>query len=232
MTLIAELHLAEMDHDQADDLAAGEVLEGAVKAFAANVRGGNQPGNGTGVRVGSMSGFRAQMNYYFACHWERKGDHAKSRQCLEQALADDSTNIEVLIACFRLPDQSPQFHRKIQRLIRAEADRTRALIAASPEPAINYNQLAWLIANTEGDLDEALQLSWKSLELSPDTGGFYDTLGRVYFAKGDYDSAVEYQGKAVELDPHSGLIRRQLELFRKKLEEKKQKKQASWTPSS
>jgi tetratricopeptide (TPR) repeat protein len=224
ITLTAELQLAEMDHDQADDLAAGELLEGAVKALAANARGnGNQPDN--------KSKLRAQMNYYFACHWERKGDHAKARRHLEQALADDSANIEVLIACFQLPDQSPQFHRRIREWIRAAAAQTRTLIAANPELAINYNQLAWLIANTEGDLDEALQLSWKSLELSPDTGGYYDTLGRVYFAKGDCENAVAYQSKAVELDPHSGLVRRQLELFRKKLEEKKQKKQASWTRS-
>ncbi len=48
-----------------------------------------------------------------------------------------------------------------------------------------------------------------------------DTLARVYYAKGDLENAVKYQTKAVELEPHSGLIQHQLDLFRKKLEEKK-----------
>ena len=67
-----------------------------------------------------------------------------------------------------------------------------------------------------------MKCSQKSIELKPEEGGFYDTLARVYFAKGDLQNAVKQQTKAAELDPHSGLIRRQLEFFRKKLEEKKQ----------
>ena len=77
------------------------------------------------------------------------------------------------------------------------------------------------MANTEGDLDEALKYSQKSLELSPENGGLYDTLGRVYYAKGDYENAVKNQQHAAELEPHSGLIARQLELFKKAREEHK-----------
>ena len=97
------------------------------------------------------------------------------------------------------------------------------------ENAAAYNQLAWLVANTEGNLDEALKDSQKSLEIlregnDRDTGGYDDTLGRVYFAKGDYQNAVTYQTKAAELEPHSGLIRRQLELFRKTWPRRRQRK--------
>ena len=56
---------------------------------------------------------------------------------------------------------------------------------------------------------------------SPTHGGLLDTLARVHFARGDLEGAVKLQTKAAELDPHSGLIQRQLEFFRKKLEEKK-----------
>lgn len=81
-----------------------------------------------------------------------------------------------------------------------------------------YNQFAWLVSNTEGDLDEALQSSLQSLELRPNTAGFLDTLGRCYFAKGDYENAVKCQARAVELEPHSGQIRRQLERFQETLD--------------
>ena len=81
------------------------------------------------------------------------------------------------------------------------------------ELATAHNQLAWLVSNTEGDYDEALRSSQRSLELRPETPGYLDTLGRCYYAKGDYKSAVLYQSRAAELEPHSVQIRRQLEFF-------------------
>ena len=84
-----------------------------------------------------------------------------------------------------------------------------------------YNEYAWLIGNTEGDFDEAVKCSFKSIELHPEEGGLYDTLGHVYFGKGDWEKAVKYQAMAAELDPHSGLIQKALAQFRKKLEESK-----------
>ena len=100
----------------------------------------------------------------------------------------------------------------------------RGEIEKTPEYASGYNQLAWLIGNTEGDFDEALRLIQKAVELSPDNGAFYDTMGRVYYARGDYPNAVKYQSLAAELEPHSGLIAKQLQLFKDKLREQQQPK--------
>ena len=170
------------------------------------------------------------MNYFFACHWEAKGDKAKRREYLDKALKADPTDVDVLIACYRLPEQPPEYHAKIVELIKKEAATIRQEIseAAGQEQtgeesvvALAYNQFAWLIGNTQGDFDEALKYSRKSVELLPNEGGFYDTLARVYFAKGELDNAVKQQTRAAELEPHSGLIRRQLEFFRKQREEKK-----------
>ncbi len=88
---------------------------------------------------------------------------------------------------------------------------------ASFQLALSNNQLAWLIANTEGDFDEAIRCSAKSLVLQPNRSGFLDTLGRCYYAKGDYENAVKYQSQAVALEPHSPLIVTQLALFQQAL---------------
>jgi tetratricopeptide (TPR) repeat protein len=122
-----------------------------------------------------------------------------------------------------LPDQTPEYHARICKLIKKAASGLRDQIAEDPEDASAYNQFAWLVGNTEGDFDEALTYSKKSVEIEPQTGGYYDTLARVYFAKGDYENAVKYQTLAIELDPHSGQMERQLELFKKTLEEQKKK---------
>jgi tetratricopeptide (TPR) repeat protein len=78
--------------------------------------------------------------------------------------------------------------------------------------------LAWLVANTEGDVDEAIRCSKKSLELRPGSASYLDTLGRCYFAKGDLEKAVECQLQAVALEPQMKQMAKQLELFQAALE--------------
>ena len=84
----------------------------------------------------------------------------------------------------------------------------------SRENPLPYNQLAWLVANTEGDQDEALKMSLKSLELRPATAGFLDTLAHCYYARKEYAEAVKHQAMAVELDPYSPALARMLKKFR------------------
>jgi tetratricopeptide (TPR) repeat protein len=151
----------------------------------------------------------------------------EERAQLDQGLDAFPTDIDVLIAAYRLPHSTPEYHRNILDLVRKAGDKSREDIAANPQEAINYNQLAWLIANTEGDFDEALKFSQTSLELSPGEGGYYDTLGRVCFARHDYDNAVKYQTKAAELEPHYGLIARQLAYFKKVRAEQSKKSPAA-----
>ena len=107
----------------------------------------------------------------------------------------------MLIACYHLPGQTAAYHKKIVDLVEKTAEKLHAEIALDPESPSMYNQYAWLVGNTEGDFDEALRCSQKSLELQPEEGGYYDTLAHVYFGKGDYENAIKYQTKAAQLDP-------------------------------
>ncbi len=80
----------------------------------------------------------------------------------------------------------------------AEKNYRRALEIA-PETAIAANNLAWLIVENQGNLDEALQLATAAVSRNQ-AAGFYDTLGLVYLRKGLYSPAVEQLKKAVALD--------------------------------
>lgn len=81
----------------------------------------------------------------------------------------------------------------------SEKDYRKALEIA-PDTSIAANNLAWLIAENQGNLDEALQLAQASVNKNQTVAGFYDTLGWVYFKKGLYLPAVEQFKKAVTLD--------------------------------
>jgi cellulose synthase operon protein C len=87
----------------------------------------------------------------------------------------------------------------------AEAEKNyRKALEIAPESPIAANNLAWLITETQGNLDEALQLASMSVAKNPSDAGYYDTLGYVYLMKGLYSPAVEQLKKAVALDSMNG----------------------------
>jgi tetratricopeptide (TPR) repeat protein len=64
------------------------------------------------------------------------------------------------------------------------------LLAARPEAAVAANNLAWLYAESGGNLDEALKLARQATRRHPDSPEFNDTLGWVSLKKGLVPDAV------------------------------------------
>lgn len=84
----------------------------------------------------------------------------------------------------------------------AEANYRKAL-DLSPESPIAANNLAWLIVESGGNLDEALGLASAAVARNQGIAEYYDTLGYVYLRKGLTLPAVEQLKKAVALDEAS-----------------------------
>ena len=211
--------LANMLHDQAENLRAAQVMEQlskAVKKSGRKVIPTLMKPTGSSLE----NYINSRINYYYACHYRDQGDEDKERLAVEAGIAVDPTNPDLLIAAFNLKKTDPVFHKKIRDMIKAVGLKYRMAIVAGSDRATACNDLAWLIANTEGDFAEAVRLSRESLQEQPDNGAFHDTLARCYYAQGNLEKAVEHQNRAVELEPHSGLIIRQGELFRKDYEKK------------
>lgn len=218
----AHFRLGEILHDQGEDLAAAKLMESGAIAIEQSMI------EALGVLVNPM---RARMHYFYACHLTAPGDHKKRVEHLLQAIEADKTDADVLIALYRDTDLDSAQRDKTRESITAAADEFRGKIQQDPDNPSPYNQLAWLLANTDGDRNEALRCSQKSLELvraDPDSGGseasLLDTLGHCYFALGDYDNAVKYQSRAVKLDRHSGLMNQALREFRAAREKSTSKK--------
>jgi tetratricopeptide (TPR) repeat protein len=217
-TYVTQSRLAEILHDRDDDLEAAKVLQAAVDEVARNAEFRAQIEQ---RRSRGLPDVHSRMFYYYACHYGAMKDHAKQLEYLDKAVEKDVTDADALIALYRLPNQDDARRKKTLELIRAAADEFRRQIQEEPGTSTPYNQLAWLVSNTEGDQAEALRCSLRSLELQPGAAGYMDTLGRCYYALGDLENAVKHQSRAVELEPHSNQMRRQLELFRKALEASK-----------
>ena len=209
-TIFTKVWLSEMLHDQADDRAASEVLKELTDAMDhdATVVQGLQ-------RIGrDPAAVRSRMEFFFAEHARSQGEFVKQKEHLDRAIEHDPADADVLIAMYHLPNTSDEYQAHTRELIERAAGQYEELVEEFPDDSTGYNQYAWLIGNTEGDLDKAIRYSHRSLEIKPNTAGYLDTLAHAYYTKGDYANAVRYQQQAVDLDPHVGLIRRPLEKFK------------------
>ena len=228
--------LSEILHDQDRDLDAANVLQGVVEVM-------KQPQVMKDIKDGFQrepGGIRSRMYYFFAQHHARNNEQQKHREFLEKGIQEDPRDADVLIAMYRLPKADAAWKEKTQEAIAAavkhfqgEVKRYETLFRQGDSPvqldalrrqlASANNQLAWLAGNTNGDLDEALRCSQRSLELRPGSAGYLDTLAHCYYAKGDYQNAVKNQLEAVSKEPHSAQMQRQLKLFQESLDKQQSK---------
>jgi len=237
----ARFQLSEQLHDQGKELLAAQCLQPAVDLmFPEDDEKGEVARDMARRALRDPDSTRSRMHYFYSRHHHEQKEFDKEKKSLAKALESDPSDADVLIAQFRLPnlseDERRQNHDTIDETagdFRDQVAQCRSLSQESPneqeraryniQMAIACNQLAWLVSNTRGDFDEALKCSQQSLEIRPDEGGYWDTLGRCYYAKKDYANAVKQQTQAVKLQPHSGQIRRQLELFEQALKDQKAK---------
>jgi hypothetical protein len=84
-----------------------------------------------------------------------------------------------------------------------------------PDSPLHHNNLAWLCARCDRQLDTALVHVRRALELAPQTPSYLDTLGEVHFRRGEYAQAVECARECLALEPNSEFFQKQLERFQR-----------------
>ncbi|MEM8680265.1 MAG: hypothetical protein AAGF97_13035, partial [Planctomycetota bacterium] len=212
--------LSELLHDQQRDLEAAEVLQQYVDDAASQRALRN---NALGREYGSIV---SRMQFFYAEHHRAQGDQQRQREHLEEGFLADPTDADLLIAMYRFPGDSA-WKTKVEKAIEVAASSHRKRIGEAQiaqesirnllntQLADSLNQFAWLVGNTTGDGQEALRYSQRSLELSPGSSGYLDTLARCYYRVGNLEEAIRHQEWALARSPHEGQLRRQLEFFRR-----------------
>jgi tetratricopeptide (TPR) repeat protein len=92
----------------------------------------------------------------------------------------------------------------------AAAEAYRAAIGIDGGDHSSLNNLAWVYAQQNVNLDEAVALSRRALQIRPDTPQYIDTLAEVYFRMGDRERAVRLIRYALGLNPDSEALQRHL----------------------
>ncbi len=115
--------------------------------------------------------------------YRRKGDLNASVQALRKALETLPDNIMVLSELALVLDEGAR---------RPEARQVyEATLKLDPNNGVVLNNLAFLLCETGGDLDDALTKATRAKQLLPNLLEISDTLGWIYLKKGLADNAIE-----------------------------------------
>jgi tetratricopeptide (TPR) repeat protein len=112
----------------------------------------------------------------------RKGDIASATREYQKAAAlrpSDTAAVNALASTYAVQGQKAQ-----------AIDAYRRVLQLNPDDGGAMNNLAFLIAENNGNLDEALSLSSRAIRNFPNIPDFNDTLGWIYVKKGMSDSAI------------------------------------------
>jgi len=151
-----------------------------------------------------------------------------------RSLEIDPENVDALIGLYKLKVEDEQAkrrqvkHAQITELaklqIRELEEASRQANSLQYAEIVDHlvralNSYAWIVANTEGNIEEAIIYSRQSIALRPNDAALLDTLAHCYYADKRWGDAVEQQRKAVALKPNSPSMKKALQQFEAKLNE-------------
>lgn len=210
---VAATMYAELLHDLEREDEAARCLAGLLESLERNA--GVNPAQILPQLGRDPRSTKSRMHFFESCAAALRGDAAARRKAAELAVAAYPRDVDALIALYTLPDNSPEQKAAAMGKVKKALQQIENEIQAVPEDANGYNEYAWLVANTEGDIEKATKYSKLSLARSFDNASYLDTLAHCRAAGGDYKAAIRTQSLASRQEPHNRTIKRNLARFEK-----------------
>ncbi len=171
------------------------------------------------------TGFMIESRYYLqfsvSAHTARARDLLRADKTAEaieevhKAEAIQPDNVQLAIDC------DPELRKhgaagEADAMYRRMLERHEAFCRDFPRSGTCHNDLAWLAANLDRDLDKALAHAQRAVELEPQSAGILDTLAEVHFRRGNRAEAVRLAKRCLEMDPDGEHYKKQLARFEAK----------------
>ena len=157
---------------------------------------------------GSIHKTNIDMYLKAAKLYQKRGLLKKSRKFLERILKKHPNSKKVLLELGELFWKAKNISKSKKYF--------KKLLLNSPESHHALNRLAWFCSMKMNCLDKGIQMSRRSLELSPENPSYLDTLAELHFKKGERIKSLEYIKKAILIKPRNIYYRLQLKKFKKK----------------
>ncbi|RMH12058.1 MAG: tetratricopeptide repeat protein, partial [Gammaproteobacteria bacterium] len=130
--------------------------------------------------------------------YEALGQTSDAIQYFQQAIQLGSRNTDIF---FQLAELYIRQHHAAS----AQACLEQCCQVCAPVPHTVYKKLADL-AEQAGQLEKAVSLYQKAIQISPRNGQLWNNLGNLYAKRGLNDEAISALGKALEYSPDEGKI--------------------------
>lgn len=130
--------------------------------------------------------------------YNRTNQLPKALEQLEQTVARNPKDASALLLIGVLRDQQKDFP--------GARDAYQKAIAVNPRSATALNNLAYLLSEKFGQLDQALEYAENARKLEPQSGDTADTLGWILYQKKQYPRALSLMQQAAEQRPGSAEI--------------------------
>ena len=138
------------------------------------------------------------INYFLGiAHYSLK-NFIESETYYEKALKINNQSTTAMHGLAMVYDKNKKWNKSDQLYI--------DLIADNTNDAQAYNNYAYSLVERNKDIDYALTLAQKAIELSPNTSAYLDTIGWIYFKLNDFEKAKEFIGEAIVYDESSSVV--------------------------
>ena len=149
-----------------------------------------------------------------------RGEIEEAKKLLDEAIQIRPDEVDCLILRHRIGKDDPQYQEKTDKLInqviaKAKGEMHQHINARDQNERYStpFNQTAWLLANTDGDYELALNAAKKAVYFEPCNPNILDTLAHVYALGKEYDKAIETQKQVVRHTPQTAIFRKALKKF-------------------
>ena len=138
------------------------------------------------------------MNYFLGIAQYSLENFIESETYYEKALKINDQSTTAMHGLAMAYDKNEKWDKSDQLYI--------DLIAGNTDDAQAYNNYAYSLVERNQDIDYALTLAEKAIELSPNTSAYLDTVGWIYFKLGNFDKAKEFIAKSIVYDDSSAVV--------------------------
>ncbi len=114
---------------------------------------------------------------------EKQGRNAEALTMLEKSIAVDSTRLTPYL-------NKAYLHHKLKEWDLSEVAYEQAL-KISPDEALVLNNFAYMLAERNARVDDAMRMVNRSLELDPENMSYVDTKAWIYYRMGRYKDALD-----------------------------------------
>ena len=139
-----------------------------------------------------------EINYFLGlAHYSSK-DFAKAEEFYSKSFKIDDQSVAAMHGLAMTYDQNDKWDKSDELYTK--------LISINDQDAQAYNNFAYSLVERNEDLDYALILAKKAIQINPDVSAYLDTIGWIYFKLSEFEKAKDYISKALLYEDTSAVI--------------------------